>query len=560
MPNDKKPRSRERESSSRTYKKTGRSDVPRGPRAKTIDRPTNPYASRPGAPPRAAEDAAPQLRSEGTFKKRSPERRPPLDSSFRALQDRKPFARKTGDGVRPPAERKDRPRAAEENGRPSSSSRPSSSRPASTRPRRTFEERPVRARREEREPASSFQLKGPGAVISRRAADRIRDGHVWVYASDVEQLEADGQPLVTVVDGRGIPLGTALYSAASQIALRMVSTEILKQEQWLTLLAPRLRASIGRRREMMPTDAAQNDAMRLCFSEGDALPGIVIDKYGELLIVQLLAAGLDRPDVREAVIGVLRDELKPETIVERPDPRIRELEQLAAPSLEPLYARDAAKPLLQTQFLLNGLKFHYDSSAGQKTGAFLDQGRNYAAAERYARGEALDVCTYQGGFALHLARQCSKVTGVDVSRAGLEVAERNVEANLSQLKGEVEWVEANAFELMREWSDAGSQYDTIVLDPPAFAKTKRAAENAVRGYKELTLRALKMLRPGGTLITCSCSHHVPLAEFTQVTASAAVDAGRRVQLLERLGAAPDHPHILSVPETEYLKCLILRVD
>ncbi len=418
----------------------------------------------------------------------------------------------------------------------------------------------MRARREEREPASSFQLKGPGAVISRRAADRIRDGHVWVYASDVEQLEADGQPLVTVVDGRGIPLGTALYSAASQIALRMVSTEILKQEQWLTLLAPRLRASIGRRREMMPTDAAQNDAMRLCFSEGDALPGIVIDKYGELLIVQLLAAGLDRPDVREAVIGVLRDELKPETIVERPDPRIRELEQLAAPSLEPLYARDAAKPLLQTQFLLNGLKFHYDSSAGQKTGAFLDQGRNYAAAERYARGEALDVCTYQGGFALHLARQCSKVTGVDVSRAGLEVAERNVEANLSQLKGEVEWVEANAFELMREWSDAGSQYDTIVLDPPAFAKTKRAAENAVRGYKELTLRALKMLRPGGTLITCSCSHHVPLAEFTQVTASAAVDAGRRVQLLERLGAAPDHPHILSVPETEYLKCLILRVD
>ena len=397
-------------------------------------------------------------------------------------------------------------------------------------------------------------------MISRRAADRIRAGHVWVYASDVEQLDAAGQPLVTVVDGRGIPLGTALYSAASQIALRLVSPDILKHEQWLALLSDRLRASIQRRREMLPTDTTQNDAMRICFSEGDALPGVVIDKYGELLIVQLLAAGLDHTDVRETIVNVLRDELAPATIVERPDPRIRELEQLAAPSLEPLYARDPASPLLQTQFRLNGLTFHYDSSAGQKTGAFLDQSRNYAAAERYAHGEALDVCTYQGGFAMHLARQCSKVTGVDVSRAGLEVAERNLEANRPLLKGDVDWVEANAFELMREWSDAGSQYDTIVLDPPAFAKTKRAAENAVRGYKELTLRALKMLRPGGILVTCSCSHHVPLAEFTQVTAAAAVDAGRRVQLLERHGAAPDHPHILSVPETEYLKCLILRVD
>ena len=554
MPNDKKPRSRERESSSHTSRKTGRSDVPRGPRAKTIDRPTNPYASRPGVKPRPVEETP--SRSGESFKKRSPERRPPLDSSFRALQDRKPIARKSADSSRPPFERKDRPRPQASSDAPRSSA---------GRPERTFKDRsdrarPERPRRDDREPASSFKLKGPGAVISRRAADRIRAGHVWVYASDIEQLDAANQPLVTVVDGRGIPLGTALYSAASQIALRLVSTDILKHEQWLALLSDRLRASIQRRREMMPTDPSQNDAMRLCFSEGDALPGVVIDKYGELLIVQLLAAGLDHADVRETVIKVLRDELDPATIVERPDPRIRELEQLAAPSLEPLYARDPAAPLLQTQFRLNGLTFHYDSSAGQKTGAFLDQGRNYAAAERYAHGEALDVCTYQGGFALHLARQCSKVTGVDVSRAGLEVAERNLEANRSQLNGEVDWVEANAFELMREWSDAGSQYDTIVLDPPAFAKTKRAAENAVRGYKELTLRALKMLRPGGILVTCSCSHHVPLAEFTQVTAAAATDAGRRVQLLERHGAAPDHPHILTVPETEYLKCLILRVD
>jgi 23S rRNA (cytosine1962-C5)-methyltransferase len=246
--------------------------------------------------------------------------------------------------------------------------------------------------------------------------------------------------------------------------------------------------------------------------------------------------------------------------VERPDPRIREIEQLPAPSLEPLYARDTSQPLLHTQFRMNGLSFHYDAGAGQKTGAFLDQSRNYAAAEHYAHGDALDVCTYQGGFALHMARKCTRVTGVDVSRAALEVAERNLEANRSRIAGEVDWIEANAFDLMRDWSDTGMQFDTIVLDPPAFAKTKRAAENAVRGYKELMLRALKMLRPGGILVTCSCSHHVSLAEFTQVVAAAAVDAGRRVQLLERRGAAPDHPHILSAPETEYLKCLICEVS
>ena len=401
-------------------------------------------------------------------------------------------------------------------------------------------------------------------MIVRRAADRLRGGHVWVYASDIEQVQIPdetsnlGPTLLPVVDGRGIPLGTALYSAASQIALRMVSTELFtKHDQWLALMTERLHAAFARRRTLEQKDT---DAMRLVFSEGDALPGIIIDKYGELIIVQLLAAGLDRQDTRDAIVKVLREEFNPATIVERPDPRIRELEQLAAPSLEPLYVRKGAEPLLQTQFLMNGLKFHYDSSAGQKTGAFLDQSRNYAAAERYAHGEALDMCTYQGGFALHLARKCTKVTGVDVSHAGLEVAERNLEANGAQLSAEVDWIEANAFDLMRDWSDAGRQFDTIVLDPPAFAKTKRAAENAVKGYKELTLRALKMLRPGGILVTCSCSHHVSLGEFTQVTAEAAVDAGRRVQLLERHGAAPDHPHVLSIPETEYLKCLICRVD
>ncbi len=539
MPNDKKPRSRERESSRPGPKKSGRSSVAHGPRPISTARPESPYASRPKPRPEKVVEAKPERAGK-------PERVRAYDNRPRAAA----------------VETASQSRSFEDRPRPERAG-PERFRPDRVRPDRLRSDRPrpdaARSRKPDHE-TSSFTLKGPGAVIARRAADRLRGGHVWVYASDIEQVQPGDQPLLTVVDGRGIPLGTALYSAASQIALRMVSTEmLLKHDQWLTLLGGRLRDAFARRRADMQ-DTVDTNAMRVVFSEGDALPGLIIDKYGELIIVQLLTQGLDRQDTRDAIVKVLRDEFNPATIVERPDPRIRELEQLPAPSLEPLFALDPKSPLLQTQFRMNGLSFHYDSSAGQKTGAFLDQSRNYAAAEHYAHGEALDVCTYQGGFALHLARKCSKVTGVDVSRAGLEIAERNLEANRAQFTSEVDWVEANAFDLMRDWSDEGRQFDTIVLDPPAFAKTKRAAENAVKGYKELTLRALKMLRPGGILVTCSCSHHVSLAEFTQVTAAAAVDAGRRVQLLERRGAAPDHPHLLTIPETEYLKCLICRVD
>ena len=184
---------------------------------------------------------------------------------------------------------------------------------------------------------------------------------------------------------------------------------------------------------------------------------------------------------------------------------------------------------------------------------------NYLAAAGYGRGRALDVCTYQGGFALHLARRCERVTGVDASRSALEVADRNLELNREGLTANVDWIEADAFELMRAYADAGERFGTIVLDPPAFAKSKRAAEGALRGYKELNLRALAMLEPGGTLVTCSCSHHVSLEEFLQVLRAAAVDGGRRVQVLETRGAAPDHPAVLTLPESGYLKCVICRV-
>jgi 23S rRNA (cytosine1962-C5)-methyltransferase len=224
--------------------------------------------------------------------------------------------------------------------------------------------------------------------------------------------------------------------------------------------------------------------------------------------------------------------------------------------------REGCEAALQTVFTINGVRFHFDAEAGQKTGAFLDQRLNYAAAARWAGagtvGRALDVCTYQGGFALHLARICERVTGVDASRAALEVADRNLALNPG-ISARVDWIEADAFELLRDYSQAGERFDTVVLDPPAFAKTKRAAEGAMRGYKELNLRAMKMISPGGTLVTCSCSHHVGMEEFPGVVRAAAEDAGRRVQLLEMRGAAPDHPAVLTLPETSYLKCLLCRV-
>ncbi len=428
-------------------------------------------------------------------------------------------------------------------------------------------------------PKPSSNEHGIGARISRRAADRLRAGHVWVYASDVESLNAgDGYApaLLPVADSRGLLLGTALYSPTSQIALRLVSRDGINETKWLELLAKRLHDAIARRRPMLTGDT---DACRLCFSEADELPGLVVDKYGELVILQLLTKGLDSEKVRQVCVRVLCEELNPVAIVERPDPRMRELEGLSAPIAEALYLRDSESAQksggkktaetgnahLSSQFHLNRLVFQFDADSGQKTGAFLDQRANYKAAQEWAERigatkRALDVCCYQGGFALHLAEVCERVTGIDASRASLEVAEQNLVANRERLKAEVDWVAGDAFEILRDWSEGGEKYDTIVLDPPAFAKTQRAVEGALRGYKELNLRALKMLRPGGLLVTCSCSHHVGWKDLVGAVAAAAADAHRRVRLLERRGASLDHPVVLNLPETEYLKCLVLEVE
>ncbi len=405
---------------------------------------------------------------------------------------------------------------------------------------------------------------GPAAIISRRASEKLRAGHLWVYRSDVDAIipalgatEAAAGGLLTLLDSRRIPLGTALYSAASQLALRKVSAHPrVSRGEYLEDVAVRVRAALALRVPML--DAA-TDSARLIFSEADDLPGIVADRYRNLIVLQLLTQGTAQDDLREVLARELAID-GVDVVVERPDPRIRELEQLAAPSPEPLFVREGFAGPAKTAFTLNGLRLHYDANAGQKTGAFLDQRLNYAAAASYAHGEALDICTYQGGFALHLARVCTKVTGVDQSRSALETAEANLELNRDAVTAEVDWVEADAFELLRAYDAEGRTFDTIVLDPPAFAKSKRAAESAMRGYKEMNLRALRMLRPGGTLITCSCSHHVSREEFTATVAEAAADAGRHVRLVETRGAAPDHPEVLTLPETAYLKCLIARVD
>ena len=351
--------------------------------------------------------------------------------------------------------------------------------------------------------------------------------------------------LVSVADPKGRILGTALYSSSSQIAIRLLASDVI--ENLPELIRERIRQAIAYRKLVVKN----TDACRLVFSEADFLPGLIVDRYNDLLSLQILTQGMDSEPAREAIVSELENQLSPAGIVERVDPRVRELEQLPSRDSGLLRGTKAT-----TTFAMNGIAFQYSALEGQKTGAFLDQRENYAAAEQYAHGEALDVFCYQGGFALHLARRCSQVTGVDSSRPALEVADQNASLN----GREIEWIEANAFDLLKDYAAAGRQYDTIVLDPPAFAKSRKNLETAFRGYKELNLRALKMLRPGGILVSCSCSYHVSQSDFLNVISSAAVDVHKNVRILEMRGQANDHPIILGIPETSYLKAAICYVS
>src|SRR6267154_868454 len=291
----------------------------------------------------------------------------------------------------------------------------------------------------------------------------------------------------------------------------MLSPSQVLQADLPALLRQKIHAAVAHRKLVV----RDTDAYRVIFSEADFLPGLIVDCYNGLLSVQFLTQAMDSAAVRDAVLATLRDELQPAAIIERVEARVRELEQLPARESQLLQGAVAS-----TIFTMNGIKFDFDGLHGQKTGAFLDQRENYAAAAEYAHGDALDVFCYQGGFALHLAPKCPSVTGVDSSLPALEVAEENAKLNGS----EIEWMEANAFDLLKDYASAGRQYDTIVLDPPAFAKTKRDLPAAARGYKELNLRALKMLRPGGILVTCSCSYHVSEQELQDIVVAASLDA------------------------------------
>jgi 23S rRNA (cytosine1962-C5)-methyltransferase len=395
----------------------------------------------------------------------------------------------------------------------------------------------------------------PSVKLSTRGVARLQARHPWVYRSDLVGAE-DIPPgsVVRVLDQRGKFLGSALYSSASQIAIRMISHGSVANLP--ALVAERIRAAIAYRKDLV----SNTDAYRIVFSEADFLPGLIVDRYHDVVSLQILTQAMDSAPVREAIVETLREELQPAGILERVESRIRELEQLPPLASALLWGEKSS-----TEVMMNGVRFYYDGLEGQKTGAFLDQRENYAAAAQYGHGEALDAFCYQGGFALHLALQpsalqaatkCSSVTGVDSSRPALEMAEKNASLNGREL----EWIEANAFDLLREYAAANRRYDTIVLDPPAFAKTKRDLEKALGGYKELNLRAMKMLRPGGILVTCSCSFHVGAADFLKVVSAAAQDAHKSLRLLENRGAAKDHPVLLNAPETSYLQCLILRVS
>jgi 23S rRNA (cytosine1962-C5)-methyltransferase len=379
--------------------------------------------------------------------------------------------------------------------------------------------------------------------VSRKGADRVASGHLWVFASDVvDRGEAQPGDAVKVVDARGRALGIAHYSSSSQICLRLLSTQIEAIDRAFFLR--RLAAAEARRRRVV----SGTDAYRLVHAEGDLLPALIADRYGDYLVLQTLDQGMERakPEIISALIGLF----SPRGIVERNDAPVRKRENL--PLQLGVLAGEAPS---RVAIRMNGLEFSADLLHGQKTGIFLDQRENYLAAARYGRGKALDCFTSTGGFALHLAAGCETVEGVDSSAAALELAELNRKANRID---NVRFREANVFDLLAGYCAAGRRFSTLVLDPPAFAKTRESLEGAGRGYREINSRALRLLDPGGVLVTCSCSHHVTEAMLLEVVAAAALDAGRSLRVLERRTQAQDHPILLTVPETHYLKCLVLE--
>lgn len=382
--------------------------------------------------------------------------------------------------------------------------------------------------------------------VSKRGADRIRHGHLWIYRSDVVEVTAEGGSLVKVADERGNFIGQALFSDSSQIALRFLtqSNETIDHEWWRR----RIIEAAGRRNT--PPDT---NAYRLIYSEGDLLPSLIVDRYDDVLVLQTLSQGSDA--IKSLLTEILIEEFGPRSVVERNDARVRELEGL------PLIAGTLyGEAPVEFEILQHGLRFYVEPLGGQKTGSFLDQRENRraarAAAQTTTKGRALDCFTFSGAFALHLATVCENVIGIDISGDAVATARRNAKLNAAS---NAEFREANVFDALREMESGGERFDVIVLDPPAFAKNRASLKGAIRGYKEINLRALKLLNPGGVLITCTCSYHVSEQLFLEILAKAAIDAHRRVQIIEKRMQASDHPVLIGMPETYYLKCVIARV-
>jgi 23S rRNA (cytosine1962-C5)-methyltransferase len=380
-------------------------------------------------------------------------------------------------------------------------------------------------------------------TVTKRGADRIRGGHLWIYRSDVIETEgATGGSIVVVRDQSRNFVGQAFFSDRSQIALRFLSQseEPIDREWW----QGRILETAARR----AGTTSDTNAYRLVYSEGDLLPSIIIDRYDDVLVLQTLSQGSDA--IKPLLVELLTEQFTPRAIIERNDVRVRQYE-----GLELIAGRLYGEAPEEFEILQEGVRFFVAPLSGQKTGSFLDQRQNRTAARGVAHGRALDCFTFNGAFALHLSAVCDSVLAIDISPEAIQTARRNAELNNTT---NVEFREANVFDALREMEAAGERFDTIVLDPPAFAKNRASVRPAARGYKEINLRAIKLLNPGGILVTCTCSYHMSEEMFLEIIAEAANDGHRKLQLIEKRTQASDHPILLGVPETYYLKCVIAR--
>jgi 23S rRNA (cytosine1962-C5)-methyltransferase len=380
--------------------------------------------------------------------------------------------------------------------------------------------------------------------VNKKAANRLASGHPWIFASDVVDRGSAGPGEAVHVYGHGgRPLGTAHYSSTSQITLRLLARELLQiddgffRERLITAADFRKRVVSG------------SNAFRLVHGEGDLLPGLIVDVYGDCVVMQTLTQSMDA--AKHVIADCLTEVIAPRAILERNDVAVRTRESLP---LTKGVLRGGDPGTVEIE--MNGLTWCVDLLGGQKTGVYLDQRENYLTAARHARGDALDCFTSTGGFALHLARTCRSVEGIDSSETALATARGNQQANALD---NIDFKQGDVFDVLTSYAAAQKQFDTIVLDPPAFTKSRAAVEGAARGYKEINQRALRLLDRGGVLVTCSCSHHFSEAMLLETVAEAALDTGRTLRVLERRTQAQDHPILLTVPETHYLKCLIFEV-